>query len=205
MFRLNFMKKYAFLLFFLFIAFAKSDAQELITPDQFKTLIGFLNEENWPEAAKLSEDILTKIPENNIDNDAPAIVRYMHLTSEAGLMYMGKVTKDEALKNVASFAGHTIILPWRSVSLKFGLNYIVQSENKTDTLSVSGTNRKGTDMFTFESIVPAKPITMDEFKSYNGKLFRISGRLKSISVYGNMLPHFIMLIDNAIFEPREKL
>jgi hypothetical protein len=199
------MKKTIILLFFVFASFITVNAQELISREQFQKLIGFLNDENWPEAAKLSNDLLLKIPGKQQDDDAPAIVRYMYVTSEAGLMYMGKITKDEGLKNLVGFVGHTIILPSRTVSLKFGLNYIVNSDNKTDTLSISGTNRKGTDLFTFESIVPAKPITMDEFKGYEGKLFRIGGRLKSITVHGSMLPHFIMLIDNAILEPGDKL
>jgi len=195
------MKKIIILLFFVFAFCTVVRGQELISDEQFQKLIGFLNEENWQESAKLSEGLLLKIPANQQDDDAPAIVRYMYITSEAGLMYMGKVTKAEALKNVTGFTGHTIFLPSRTVSLKFGLNYIVSSDNKTDTLSISGTNRKGTDLFTFESIVPAKPITKDELKGYEGKLFRIGGRLKSIKVAGNMLPHFIMVIDNAILEP----
>jgi hypothetical protein len=198
------MKKAIILLFVLSVAFTKSHAQELISDDQFTKLISFLNDENWPEAAKLSESILKKIPENKLDDDAPAVVRYMHIISEAGLMYMGKATKDEALKNVAGFVGHTIFSPSRYTSLKYGLNRIVSSDNKTDTLASSCTNKKGTDLYTSESIVPAHPISIDEFKSYDGKLFRIGGVLKSISVWGNMMPHFNILIDKAFLEPGDK-
>lgn len=198
------MKKVIVLLFILSVVFTRSYAQELVPDGQFSTLIGFLNEENWPEAAKLSEAILKKIPGNKQDDDAPAVIRYMHIISEAGLMYMGKLTKAEALKNVSGYIGHTIFSPSRYTSLKYGLNRIVSSDNKTDTLASSCTNRKGTDLYTSESIVPAHPITMDEFKSYDGKLFRIGGVLKSISVAGNMMPHFNMVIDKAILEPGDK-
>ncbi|PWK74242.1 hypothetical protein LX99_04044 [Mucilaginibacter oryzae] len=198
------MKKAIILLFILSVAFTKSHAQQLVPDDQFSTLIGFLNEENWPGAAKLSDDILKNIPKNRQDDDGPAVVRYMHIIAEAGLMYMGKATKEEALKNVEGFTGHLIITPSRFVALKYGLNRIVSSEDKPGNLGSSCTNRKGTDLYTSESIILAQPITAEEFKTFEGKLFRIGGVLKSISVAGSMLPHFNIEINEAILEPGDK-
>lgn len=191
------MKKCVILLFILVNAFAQAKAQELVTPEQFQKLIGYLNDENWSEAAKLSESYLISIPKDKQEDDAAAILRYMYLTSESGLMNLNQITQEKALVNVSKFSGHSVILPWRSVSIKYGTNYVQLVNNKPDTLMVTATNKKATQIFCFEYIVPTELISLAEFNSYNGKMCRISGQLKSIKVEGHMLPRFRLLIDNA--------
>jgi hypothetical protein len=186
------------LLLSLFATFIQVDAQELVSADQFNKLISYLEKEDWTEAAKLSESCLKQIPADKIDDDAPAIIRYMFLTSEAGLMNEGKLSQQQALKNVKDFEGHTLTLPSLYISTKSGFNYLQPSENKTDTLHITYTNRKATDIFAFESLVPLKPISMEEFSSQNGKLCTVSGWLKKISVEGNILPRYRILIEKTV-------
>ena len=191
------MKKPILLLLLLFAVFKNVKAQELVSSEQFQKLIGYLNDENWKDAADLSETYLKAIPGDKIDWDAAAIVRYMYLTSESGLMNSGGITQQEALKKVSRFAGHTIIFPWRSVTVAFGMNKIMPHNDKADTLMVTATNRKATSIFAFEYIVPVPGISLDDLKSFAGKSCRVNGTLKSVSVEGHILPRYRLLIDKA--------
>ena len=192
------MKKIALLTLLLFIAFVKVKAQDVVSPEQFQKLIDYLKDENWDEAAKLSNSYLNNISAENLDTDAAANVRYMYLISEAGLMNKEKLTQKQALQNVSKFTGHRIILPWQYVSVKGGLNYLQPASKKTDTLMVTTTNIKATEIFAFNYIVPAEAISLEDFTKMNGKLCRVSGTLQSVKVAGHILPRYQLLIDKAI-------
>jgi hypothetical protein len=191
------MRKYTVLLLVLCGTFTKAEAQALISTAQWKILIDCLNEEKWQQAATLSNAYLLKVPKTRIDEDAPAILRYMYITSEAGLMNSKQLTKEKAFKNVAGFAGHNIILPAHPIALKTAFNSIELVNDKTDTLEVTAANKIATDIFSFEYIIPERPYSLDEFKRNKDKMCRIGGRLKSIKTEGLSFPRFRIVIDRA--------
>jgi hypothetical protein len=125
------------------------------------------------------------------------MLRYMVIYSESGLLNMGQVTKEQALEKVKQYAGHTITLPAHPVILKFGFNSIEMVNDRTDTLSVCASNLKATNIHCFEYVILKDKWPEDDFKQNDGKMFRLSGNLKSISVEGNVLPRFRLIIDNG--------
>jgi hypothetical protein len=69
--------------------------------------------------------------------------------------------------------------------------------DRTDTLSVCASNLKATNIHCFEYVILKDKWPEDDFKQNDGKMFRLSGNLKSISVEGNVLPRFRLIIDNG--------
>jgi hypothetical protein len=138
------------------------------------------------------------MPNADPEDPTAALLRTMYIHSEAGLLNAAKVTQAEAIKAVKGFTGKIIILPGHRVALKWALNTIQMVNEKTDTLFVTETNRKGTDIFAFDYVILNNKWTKDDLKANAGKIFRISGTLRSIKVEGNMFPRFRILIDHGV-------
>ena len=179
------------------LLFLQTTKAQDITDDQWTKLITSLEHEQWKDANDLSKTYLDQIPAAKQDSDAAAALRYMYLYSESGLMNLRLVTKDKALKNVAAFAGHSIILPAHPISLKNAFNSVEMVNEKTDSLFITATNKDATSIFSFEYIVVKTPFPLDDFKKNVGKFCRLKGNLKAITVEGNFLPRFRLIIDQA--------
>lgn len=127
----------------------------------------------------------------------------MFIYSEAGLLNDQKVSKSQALKNIINFKGQLIILPGHPVALRYALNTIQLVNNKTDSLFITATNRKGTDIFCFEYVILKDKWPIDDFKNQDGKAYRLAGIIQSLNVEGNMLPRFRIIIDQGTYQPME--
>jgi len=198
------MVKPVILSLFALLFFTVVKAQSPITESkEFNDLITSLQNEDWQNANKLSLTCLKKVPENDKDNADAALLRYMFIYSEAGLMNDQKVSKSQALKNIINFKGQLIILPGHPVALKYALNTIQLVNNKTDSLFITATNRNGTDIFSFEYVILKDKWPIDDFKNQDGKAYRLAGIIQSLSVEGNMLPRFRIIIDQGTYQPME--
>ncbi len=192
-------------IFFLLLAFlSRTNAQSVTHSKEWKDLITSLQNENWQVANELSLSILNKITKDSPDDVASAILRYMYIYSEAGLMNSNKVTKSEALKNVVGFTGQMVILPSHPISLKMDFNSIRLANGKTDSLFITSTNKDATSIFSFEYIVMNKQWPLDDFKNSAGSICRLGGTIRSISVEGNMLPRFRIVLDHGIAKMENK-
>jgi hypothetical protein len=194
------MKKIVLFALLIFAFLSNAGAQSFTHTESWKKLISALQNENWQAANTLSLSVLNKIPKSEQDGAGAALVRYMYIFSEAGLMNLNKVTKTEALKKVIKFKGHMVILPSHPVSLKNDFNSIRKSENKTDTLFITSTNKAATSIFSFEYIALTDKWPDDDFKNSVGKMYRLGGMLRSITVEGSMFPRFRIVIDNGIYK-----
>ena len=171
------------------ISFAQSSNQ-----DSFKQLVNFLNNEDWEHAAESSDRLLR----TDEGNELASVLRFMNIISQAGLLNKHIITKEEAQKRVNGFKGKNVTLPAHPISIKEGsLNSVLMVNNRTDTLFITATNKKATEIYAFEYIIPEKPFSAEVFKSNVNKGLRISGRLKSIIVEGNLLPRYKIIIDKA--------
>jgi hypothetical protein len=181
----------------LLISLSQTKAQGQTSDINFQKIIGYLQAEDWKNASISVATCLAHIPAEKDNDDAASILRYMYIFSESGLMNDGRLTQEEAMSAVKSFQGKNIILAGHPISLKEGFKVIELSNNKTDTLFVTASNNNNTNILAFEYIVPAKPISMDDFKTRVGQVCRVRGRLKLISVEGHLLPRYHMIIDDA--------
>lgn len=94
-------------------------------------------------------------------------------------------------------------MPGHPVALKYALNTIQLVNNKTDSLFITATNRNGTDIFSFEYVVLKDKWPIDDFKNQDGKVYRLGGIIKSLTVEGNFLPRFRIIIDQGTYQTME--
>ncbi|WP_448702905.1 hypothetical protein ACFGVR_11170 [Mucilaginibacter sp. AW1-3] len=181
----------------LFISVVSVKGQSLTRSAEWPKLITALENEDWSTANQLSLTCLKRISPDMTDSGEAGMLRYMFIISEAGLMNDGKRTKDQAYKEVKGFQGHFILLAGHPTTLKFASNSIMPHNDKTDSLFVNCTNNAGTNIFSFEYIIPKEKWDIDDFKANIGKIYRAGGILKSISAEGNMLPRFRIIVSEA--------
>ncbi|TSD63967.1 hypothetical protein FFF34_015490 [Inquilinus sp. KBS0705] len=190
------MKKW-FIVSLLALVVCNVKAQSVIAEKDWTELIGNLTKEQWQQANKLSEAYLKKIPVEAIEDTEASVLRYMYILSTSGLMNTRKFSKEEGLKKVAMFKGHKIVLPSHPITLKTGFNSVQLVDSKPDSLMITATNLKATEIYSFEYIIPKKPMTLEEFKNAEGKMCRVEGLLQSIKVEGSIFPRFKIFIDDA--------
>jgi hypothetical protein len=197
------MKKIILTLFLAITFLSDAGAQSLMESQEWRDLINNLQTENWQDANTKSLTLLNQMPNAAPDDPTAALLRTMYIHSEAGLLNSGKVTQDEAIKAVKGFTGKMIILPAHRVALKWALNTIQMVNEKTDTLFVTETNRKGTDIFAFDYIIPENKWSVEDFKTRDGEFYSVGGIIKSIAVEGRMLPRFKIIIEHGIYQKYE--
>jgi hypothetical protein len=197
------MKKIILALFFIIAFLSNAGAQSLMGSQEWRDLINNLQAESWQDANTKSLSLLNQMPNAAPDDPSAALLRTMYIHSEAGLLNSGKVTQDEAIKAVKGFTGKMIILPGHRVALKWALNTIQMVDEKTDTLFVTETNRKGTDIFAFDYIILDNKWSVEDFKNRDGELYSLGGIIKSIAVEGHMLPRFKIIIERGIYQKYE--
>jgi hypothetical protein len=198
------MKKIILLLLLIIAFLSNAGAQALMESQEWRDLIDNLQTENWQDASTKSLSLLNQMPNAAPDDPTAALLRTMYIHSEAGLLNSGMITQDQAIKAVKGFTGKLIILPGHRVALKGGLNTIQMVNEKTDTLFVSETNRKGTDIFAFENIILDNKWSIEDFKARDGQLYSLGGIIKSITVEGHMLPRFKIIMEQGIYQKYER-
>ena len=198
------MKKNILTLLFAIAFLSNVRGQSLMESQEWRDLINNLQTENWKEANTKSLSFLNKMPNAAPDDPTAALLRTMYIHSEAGLLNSGDLTQDEAIKAVKGFTGKMIILPAHRVALKWALNTIQMVNEKTDTLFVTETNRRGTDIFDFDYIILDNKWSVEDFKNRDGEFYSIGGIIKSIVVEGHVLPRFRIIIERGMYQKYEQ-
>lgn len=185
--------------FLLLILFSSAvNAQSVTNSKEWNDLITSLNNENWADASRLSITCLQKIPADEKEGDLASLLRYMAIYSESGLMNSGTDTQEQAISKVKQYVGHTIALPPYRLTLKFAFNSIEMNNDKTtDTLVVCASNRQATNIHCFDYVILKDKWPVDDFINNAGKMYRLSGILKSIKAEGHVVQRFALVIDNA--------
>ena len=180
-----------------------ANAQSITETPEWSNLIKALDNEQWADADKLSLELLKKAPDNGPNDPMVAVLRYMYIHAEAGLMNDGKLTQDQALKDVIAFKDKMVVLPGHPIAVKHAFNSIQMVNEKTDSLYIAATNSNATSIFSFEYIILKDKWPVEDFKSREGKVFILGGHIQSITVEGNILPRFRIIIDQAVYRPFE--
>ena len=191
------MRKIFSILFFVLPFYINAQNTSFIEQKDWDSIIVYLGNEGWVNADRLISASLKKCPEDQQESDITGMLRYMSIFCKAGLMNEQKISKENALENVKSFIGHSIILPGVTVSLKNGFNIVQLKNNNTDTLFITASNAKATQLFAFTYIIPANPISLDDYTKAVDKTALIKGNLQDISVEGISLPRFRIYINKA--------
>lgn len=191
-----------FVFFLLFVLFSPAvKAQSITDSPDWNNMIVNLNNEKWVDANRLAVACLQKVPASEQEGVLGSLLRYMAIFSESGLMNAGIVTQQQAVDNVKQYVGHNIALPPYPLTLKFAFNSIEMNNDKTtDTLVVCASNRQATNIHCFDYVILKDKWPADDFKNNANKMYRISGKLKTITANGHIVQRFTLTIDNAVCE-----
>jgi len=142
------MKKFILILTF-FISASGIFCQK-VSYEDFKSLIPYLQTENWKRAYKTSSKLL--LSADNDTSDLKGIILYMNIYSAAGLVTQGKMTYKELEKNIMKFQGQKIVMPSHPISNNDGsLNCLKFSvTDSTNEASTATTNKGGLNILCFE-------------------------------------------------------
>ena len=190
--------KYIFFIFFI-VFITKANAQRLTEKD-WNILIEYLDSEDWENSSKISGIYLGMMQDDTAFVNEAAILRYMFITSLAGLMNNKKLTKDEAIKKVNDMEGYPIFSPVRPVKKKAGFNSFYLGEGSDSTIHCTNSNKKNTAIFSFDVVYLSKKITGTELDKHEGQPARVGGYIEKISIEGISLPRFRLIIKEGFIE-----
>ncbi|MEO8150852.1 MAG: hypothetical protein ABI723_24680 [Bacteroidia bacterium] len=186
----------------LFVTLYQSYGQT-VTYDDFKSLIPFLQAEDWKSAFNQSAKIL-KGTEND-SSDYKAIVLYINIYTAAGMVSVGDMTYDDLAKNVMKYKGQKIIMSAHPVSdseTKTINKTHLTVNDSTNEAFTSASNGKGTSIFCFEKIKVKDKIDLSEFPA--NSFARCGGTLEKIETNPNKSTIWILrltVVDAFIRKP----
>jgi len=90
------------------IIFGTSVCGQVISYDDFKTLIPFLQKEDFKGAFKKTSQLLNTT--QNDSSDLRGIVTYMNIFSSAGMVTLDQMTQGDFLKNADKYIGQRVVM-----------------------------------------------------------------------------------------------
>ena len=169
------MKRVVIILLFIIPEICFAQEKSFVEQADWSQIIQCLDHEEWAKANKLALTYLKKCPNDDINGNDAAVLRYMYLFTESGLMNEKKLDKDEALKKVKAFEGLRIILPGHPLStVKAGFNVIEPYNHSSDTLFITESNKAMTEIFCFVDAIPSTRMSMEDFDKNIGNSYTIS-------------------------------
>ena len=168
------------LMAFIFAATAKS---QVITYDDFRSLIPFLQKEDFKGAFEKSTQLLSST--QNDSSDLRGIVTYMNIFSAAGMVSLGQMNYDDFKKAANKHIGQWIVMSAHpcvdSTANAFNSLKFVTREGKLMG-STTSTNFAKTSILCFEYFDYHDPI---DPAALIGKMVRCGGVLKSVETNAN--------------------
>jgi len=156
---------------------------QVITYDDFKTVIPFLQKEDFKSAFEKTSQLLSAT--QNDSSDLRGIVTYMNIFSAAGMVTLDQMTHEDFLKNANKYVGQRLVMSAHPCidssaqgynSLKF-----VTEKGQLQGMTIAANNKK-TNIHCFEYFKYADPINPSELI---GKIVRCGGTLETVEVNPN--------------------
>lgn len=173
-----------FILIFLFPFFIGTTIYgQVITYDDFKTVIPYLQKEDFKGAFEKTNQLLSST--QNDTSDLRGIVTYMNIFSSAGMVSLGQMSYDEFSKNANKYVGQYVVMPAHPCidSSKNGFNSLqfINKDGQLQGMTISA-NTKATTILCFEYFEYAEPVNPSD---YIDKNVRCGGILKSVETNPN--------------------
>lgn len=156
---------------------------QIVSYDDFKSLIPYLQKEDWKNAYEQSGKLLKGTEKDT--SDYRAIVVYINIFSGAGLVSIGEMTHEKLLNAVKKYEGQKIKMSAHPVTDNAGaLNQTLFTINDTiNEAFTSAGNGAGTSIFCFEKFTFNNPLDPADFSK--GVNIRCSGVLQKVEANPN--------------------
>ncbi len=171
----------------------------VISDKEWQTVNDAMRTEDWKQSSELSSQLLNRV---KIENEAKQLaqLRYIYLYSLAGKvitysMAHSKVNEDAARQELGDAAdnlvGQEFTMPARQFLADCNkvLNYICRVSKDGNALRVTATNKEGTAIHSFETVLFDQKIDLKEFI---GKEIFLGGTLAKIDFNENKSNLWIM-------------
>ncbi len=156
---------------------------QVVSYDDFKTIIPFLQKEDYKTAFEKSKQLLSTT--QNDSSDLRGIVTYIKIFSAAGMVTVDQMSHEDFLKNSNKFIGQYVVMSAHpcvdSAKQSFNSLQFFEREGEIQGSTTSSNNAK-TNIFCFESFKYSEPINPTEFI---GKNVRCGGVLTAVDVNPN--------------------
>ena len=177
------------------VVFATTNYGQVISYDDFKTVIPFLQKEDFKGAFKKTEKLLNST--QNDSSDLRGIVTYMNIFSAAGMVTLDQMTFVDFSKNANKYVGQRLLMsahPCIDSSAK-GYNSLqfVTINGLMQGMTITANNAK-TNILCFEYFKYSDPINPTDFI---GKNVRCGGTLQSVEVSKSKIWISRLYITNA--------
>lgn len=165
------------------LLFSTTICAQVISHDDFKSVIPYLQNEDFKSAFEKTSQLLAST--HNDSSDIRGIVTYMNIFSAAGMVTADQMTHEDFSKNANRYIGQRIVMPAHPCidSAAFGYNslkFVIQNGILKGMTTTA--NKSKTSIFCFEYFVYKEPIPPSR---YIGKNVRCGGILESIEVNPN--------------------
>jgi hypothetical protein len=165
--------------FFLLMLCTAIHAQ-VVTYDDFKSVIPLIQQENYKGTFQRTKQILDST--QNDSSDLRGIVTYMNILSAAGMVTRDQMTYDKFLKNANRFIGQRIVMSAHPIadSGKMASNSLqfIKRNGELEGMTVSNT-RDGAHILCFEYFSYAEPVDPTVFA---GQMVRCGGTLQKVEI-----------------------
>ena len=182
---------------FLPLILATTSFGQVITYDDFKSVIPYLQKENFRGSFEKTSQLLNST--QNDSSDLRGIITYMNIYSAAGMVTLDQMSHADFLKNANQFIGQRLVMSAHpcidSSSNGFNSLQFVSADGELKGMTITANNKK-TNILCFEYFTYAEPINPAELI---GKNIRCGGTLAAVEVNPNNSKFWIsrLHIDNA--------
>lgn len=156
---------------------------QVITYDDFKSVIPFLQKEDFKGAFEKTSLLLSST--QNDSSDLRGIVTYINIFSAAGMVTLDQMTHADFQKNANKFVGQRLVMSAHpcvdSSSQGYNSLQFVTKDGQLQGMTITANNKK-TNILCFEYFKYAEPINPSVLI---GKNVRCGGTLSSVEVNPN--------------------
>jgi len=155
---------------------------QTLTDEDFKSLVPYLQKEDWKSAFIQSTKLLNSAERDTSDYHAKIL--YINIFAAAGMVSVGDMTYSTLSKNVLKFKGRKVIMPFHPVSDVIPLSATSLTVNDSvNQAFTSAANSLGTNIFCFETFEIKDKINVADFPE--GSFIQCGGILSKIETNPN--------------------
>jgi hypothetical protein len=172
-----------FLAIYIFILLPGVIGAQVLTHDDFKSVVPYLQREDFKSAFQKTNQLLEET--QNDSSDIRGIVTYINIFSAAGMVATDQMTYDDFAKNANRHIGQRLVMPAHpcidSAALGYNtLKFIIHNGMLKGMTTTA--NQSKTTILCFEYFVYKEPVNPTR---YIGRNVRCGGILESIEVNPN--------------------